>query len=440
MVLWYTIVPPSEAHCVVSGKGKYVVSSDIEIAKDGRRTYFAIPAGIPYFGKQVMIIDLTIQEINITQETYEKNQARYNVNSSTKFRVTNVLRAAETFTDERELKKQLEEIIKAATRAVTVKYDVTEVRASKQVIQDAIKVEILDDFKAWGLELVNFQIGDFSDTLESKIISNISRRREVEIETTTREVNAGKLMQARLKEAEAEETAKTREIAKDKVVAEKEQNKLRDISTQEKLSQEQAFEVIKTKTIKQAEINKEQASIKAEQERAVAVINAEKEKDVAEVEKQKAEINKVKLKLEGEGTQAKQEAEAKGKAAEKLEELLAQAKGKTELSKALATFDDKAIRALTAELIVQMQQTVGVATAEALKNADVKVFAGNTEGGKQAFDLGALISSMGVSNDEVAIAVLNRIGVPHDLGFKKETLNTEAASTTDVVTDKKKGR
>jgi uncharacterized membrane protein YqiK len=416
-MFWYTIVKPSEAHCVITSRGKEVISSDPKIATDGRRAYFKIPSGIPYFGKQVRIVDLIIQELAIEQETYEKNQARFIVTSSTKFRVVDVLRAAETFIDEEDLKKQLEEIIKAATRAVTVLYDVTEVRASKNLIQEAIRKEITDDFQAWGLELVNFQLGDFFDTKESKIITNISLRREVEIETTTTEQNADKHRQARMKVADSEQAARTSEIAKDKIIKEREQNMLRDIALQEQLTAEKQLEVTRTRTLVQAEINKQQAAINAEQAKTVALIEATQHKEVTEIAKQMAEINKEKMRFEGEGQRLKAEEVAKGDAAPILAQLLAEAEGKTKLQEALGKFDDNAIRALIAEKLVAMQKDVGIATADALKNADVKLFAGSGGVGQQAFDLGQLITSAGVSNDMLAKALLNKMGVPNDLGF-----------------------
>lgn len=422
MVFWYTIVKPSEAHCVVTSGGKEVIASDPKIATHGRRAYFKFPAGIPVIGKQVTIIDLTIQELPINQETYEKNQARFNVTSSTKFRVIDVLRASETFTDEADLKQQLEEIIKAATRAVTVKYDVTEVRASKNLIQEEIRKEITDDFQAWGLELVNFQLGDFFDTKESKIISNISLRREVEIETTTQEQNADKHRQARTKVAQAEQEAKTAEIAKDKIIKEKEQNMLRDIAEQEKLTAEKQLEVQRTRTLVGAEINKQQAMINAEQEKSVALIEAEQQKQVTAIAKEMAAINKDKMQLEGEGERLKAEEVAKGNAAPILANLLAEAEGKIKLQEALSGFNDIAIRALTAQQIVEANMKVGMATAAALEKAEVKLFAGG-QAGQQGFDLGQIIASARVADNLTAEAIVNKIARPNDLGVK---INTEA--------------
>ena len=64
-----------------------------------------------------------------------------------------------------------------------------------------------------------------------------------------------------------------------------------------------------------------------------------------------------------------------------------------------------------------MQKEVGIKGAEALKEADLKVFSGGEGGGKSGFDLGKIVSSINVANDGAAQAVLNKIARPNDLGF-----------------------
>lgn len=422
---WYRIVDPSEAHLVVTPYGKMVVSADDKIGDT--KTYFAIPSFIPFFGRAIRIMDVTIKEIVVEQETYEKNQARYNVKSSTKYRITDVKTASETFISNEELYEQLREVVNASVRAITVKYDVTEARANKQKMSQEILNEMKDDLAKWGLELVTFQLVDFKDTNDSKIISDISKRREVEIQATTREQNAEKIKQARMKEAEAEEKAREREIEKDKIIGEKEENKKQKIAEQQKLAEEKRYEVVKVQTIKQAEIDKEQAEVKAQQDKKVAIILAEQRKEAEE-------INKEQMKLEGEGYRLRELEKAKGDAEPIRQQGLAEAEitkakgfaeaeAKEKLQNALNKFKDDAIRALVAEKIVDMQKVVGVETAKALTQADVKVFAGSSSDSK-GFDLGKLIESMSVSNAETANAVLNKIARPNDLGLNGLSLES----------------
>lgn len=404
---WYRIVSPTEAHLVITPTKKMIISSDDSIATDGKKTYFAIPSAIPFFGRQVRIMDLTIEEIVQNQESYEKNQARFNVKSSTKFRISNVKRAAETYDDDDDLKKQLEEVIVSSTNAIASNYDVVEMRSKKQEMSIAIQKEMDDDLKQWGLELVSFQLIDFNDTKDSEIISDISRRREVEIQARTREENAEKLKEARIKEADAEEKARTREIAKEQVVAEREENMKQKIAEQQKLAEEKRFEVVRVQQIQQANINKEQAIIKANEDKETEVIRRETKR------------------LQGEGDKLRQEEQAKGDAAPIREKGLAEAEAKEKLQDALNKFGDKAIRALVAEKIVDMQKFVGIEAAKALAVADVKIFSGGEGDAKSGFDLGKIISSMSVSNDGAAKAVLNKMARPNDLGLNGLSLDSK---------------
>ena len=409
---WYRIVSPTEAHLVITPSNKFIVSSDDSIATNNKKTYFAIPSFLPFIGRQIRIMNLTIKEIVLTQESYEKNQARFNVKSSTKYRISDVKRAAETFDNNEELDRQLEEVIVSSTNAIAALYDVVEMRSKKQEMSSAIQKEMEDDLKQWGLSLVSFQLIDFKDTEQSKIISDISKRREVEIEARTREENAEKVKQARIKEADAEEKAKTREIEKDQVIAEREENMRQKIAEQEKLAEEKRFEVVKVQQIKQANIDKEEAIVKA---------NENKETE---------SIRKETKRLEGEGDRLRAEEIAKGEAAPIREKGFAEAEAKEKLQVALNKFGDKAIMALTAEKIVEMQRDVGVESAKALKEADVKIFAGGGEEAQNGFDLGKMISSMSVSNNSSAEAILNKLARPNDLGLSVLGLKAEAEKKT----------
>lgn len=414
----YRVVPSSEAHYVISAWKSMICSPD-EAVRDmegsgGSRYYFDIP-----ILRTIRKLDLTIKEIVVHQETYEKNQARYKVSSSVKYRIKKVKTAAETFIDDESLQEQLKEVVRAGIRTITVKYDVVETRANKKKMDSEIRAEITDDLEKWGLELVNFQLIDFQDTEDSKIISNISKRREVEIETRTREENAEKKKSARIKEAEAEELARTREIAKDKVIEQREQDKQKEIAEREKIAEEKRFEVVQVRVIRQAEIDKEKAIVKANQDKETEVILKEQKR------------------LEGEGDKLRAIEKAKGEAAPIREKGLAEAEAKDKLQAALNKFKPEAIRALVAEKVVDMQEKVGVETAKALSQADVKVFAGGDGDSKSGFNLGKMVSSMSASNDDTALAVLNKIARPNDLGLNGLDFGDVVTSLTNNKTKSK---
>ncbi len=415
---WYRIVDPSEAHLVVTPRSKFVVSSDSKVSSDGKKTYFAIPGWIAFVGRAIRIMDVTIKDLFVEQETYEKGQARYNVKSSTKYRIIDVETAAETFISDEELQEQLREVIKSSVRAVTVKYNVIDARANKKKMDQEIQEEMSNDLEKWGLKLINFQLVDFQDTKDSSIISDISKRREVEINATTREQNAEKNKQARIKEAEAEEKGRQREIEKDKVIGEQEQLKAQKIAEQEKKAEEKRFEVIQVQTVQQAKITKEKVLIEANQS------------------KEQEAILKEQKKLEGEGDRAKAEEIAKGEAAPIREKGLAEAEAKEKLQVALNKFGDSAIRALVAEKVVDMQLKVGVETAKALAVADVKVFAGGGKAGEEGFELGKMIQSMSVADNTTADAILNKLARPNDLGLS--ALGLKSLAEQETAKDEKK--
>jgi len=412
---WYRIVKPSEVHVVVMPGKTVVYSSDLSLQKSkhqkagevegtkgklirpaneflGGRWYFQIPLLF-----NVRKLDMTIKELVNTMETYEKDQGRYSVKYSIKYRIMNPLRASETFLDDTMLQEQLNEVVQAGVRAITVKYPVTEARSKKKLMSDEIENEIGDDLEKWGLELVNFVLVDFQDTDDSHIISDISTQREKSIASETRQVKAKYEKEAKVKEATADEEAKKREIERDQKVAVYKEDMNKVVFEKQKAVKVAELEVTKTQQVTMAEIVKEKAIIEVNQRKEVS------------------EVNKETLRLEGEGEKLKAIEVAKGKASEVRETGLAEAEAKEKLQEALNKFTPSAIQALIAEKVVGMQKDIGVKTAEALANADLKVFSGS--GDTTGFNLGEMVSSLTVADKETASAIINRIARPNDLGI-----------------------
>jgi len=446
LVIMYRVVPPSEAHVVTTPSGQFVASPDPNVAakcnQKGIKTwYFYIP-----IIRTVRIINMTTQEINFTQQTWEEKRARYDVQVSMKFKPINPKVAAETWISIKDLKGQINNNIQSAVRAVTNKHDVEYVMIHKSEVDIAIKEKLQDDLEQWGLKLLNVQLVDFQDAknhetgvIISTIISDISKRREVEIETETRELNAEKYKQAKIKEADANEAFRTREIARDKVIKEKEQDLIQEVAIREQEAKTEEYKVTQIETIRQAEINKEQAIVIADQKKEVAIVLAKQEKETEE-------INKEQKLLEGEGDRMKAEEQAKADAAPIRETGTAQAeiiklKGfadaevKDKLQEALNKFKDAAIKALTAEMIVNKDETVGVALAQAIEKSDTKIFAGG-QSAEDGFKFSQLLSATNFNDADAGNALANRIAKPNDLGFK--ALGAQAANEIANKTEVKK--
>lgn len=401
---WYRIVPATEVHLVTTPKKRFVASSDRKISQYS--TYFEIPSWIPFFGRTVRIIDATIKEVRGKQDTIEKDNARYVVDTSLKYRVKDIETAANTIINEENLNGQLDGIINAAVRAATVKYAVQDARAKKKDIEAEIREQLDDDLAKFGLELVSFQLVDFSDTEESKIISNISKRQEISIEALTREMNAEKIKSARMKEAIADQEAKKQEIERDQQVALRDQERLQKIAEQAKVTEQKRLEVEMTQKTMTENINKAAAEIQANKAKEVAKIEAERDKEVANIQKEA-------LKSQGEGYRVNAEEKAKGDAASIREKGLAEADAKNKLQEALNKFKPEAINALVADKLVEKDRAIGIANAEALKAAKINVMAG---GNDEGFEIAKYLQSMKMVDSSTSEAILNRIAKPNDLG------------------------
>ena len=402
----YKIVSAGEAHLVITPRKRMVCASDENLRRNsGKSWYFYIPSWVPLIGRSVRRMDVTIKELVIEdQETYEKDQARYLVNSSTKYRINDVSKAGETFITDGELREQLREIIKSAIRAVTVKYSVTDVRANKKRMSEEVEEEIRDDLHEWGLKLVSFALVDFQDTLDSKVISNISRRREVQIESETRIDNANRKKEARVKEAESDQAATDREIERDEAISKRKKAKEITIAKEDQKVATEQMKVKKVNEVEQEKIDKEQAVIKAEAGKEKRIIDAQADKEQKEIN---ATAYKKEQQLQGEGNAEKTRIEAKAKAEATEKQGLAEAKVEEKKAKSFNKYTDNAIKALTAEDIVAKEKEIGISLAQSLQDADMKfINAGETNtllellgtatGGA---NLGAMLDSLSKSSD-----------------------------------------
>lgn len=403
----YRIVPANFADVVIqSGKAR-VFSPHKQYSVDGKSAYFQIPSWffILKLGMQVHRIPLNIIPVNVPNFlAFDKDRARFVCDIITYVVIKDPVEAAKRFGgDLRVLNEQISVIVQSTTRDVTTKKAIREVINNRQDVIDAVSPILSDTIANWGLELKSLELIDFKDPtdtsfgVESRVIHDISSIIERQINSEARQKNAEQLKIARFKEAEADEEARKREITRDEEVAKREQEKNMKVAEKQKEAREKELEVTKVQQVKTQQIEKERAIVEAEQRKSVE------------------EVNKEQKRLEGEGDRARLEEQAIGNAAKIKQDLLAEAEGKTKLQEALNKFEDKAIRALIAEKVVDMQQAIGVASAKALEQADMKVFVGSDLGG--GFDTGKVIESIRVSSEASAKSILNRLARPFDLGI-----------------------
>ena len=416
----YHVVEPDEAHVrVLMNRKEVFMSRQIKGGPEHRPSYWTVP-----FVTKMTKLPLTNIRIDVPDvKLNDSNMAKFVCDIVCFVNITDPILAAERtgITTEQgryegqmpgveSLSRDFQAIMESIGRTVSTKQTILDIYKDRSKLDQAVTAEVEKVFPQWGLELVDLEVKDIKDVIGSTIISDIEKKQAAVINADARSKIAEENKRAVLVEAEntqisevaravAEETFRKRQIEKDRTIGEQEQLRIQKIAEMEKEAQVKHYAVVEVQTVRQAEINKQQAIILANQRKEAEAINMEQKQ------------------LEGQGDRLKQEEQAKGLAAPIYEKLKAEAKGKEELQAALNKFGDGAIRALVAEQLVEMQRAVGIATAGALTQADVKVFSGGGNSGEDGFDLGKMISSMSVSNPASADAVLNKLARPGDLGL-----------------------
>lgn len=404
----YKIVPADYVDVVIQRGKMTTYSTHEEYSTNKKSAYFHIPSWFFILGKGMTVHRIPLKIITIEVPNFlafDKDRARFVCDIVCYVTVKEPLVAAKRFSGNvAEMKEQVSKIVQATTRDVTTKKPIREVINNRDDIISTIKPILAETISHWGLNLTDIELIDFKDPdatkdkIVSHVIEDISQIIETQINSEMRQKNAEQKKEARMKEAIAEEEAKKRELQKDENIQKREQEVKMNVAVEEQKAKEKELTVTRTIQVTTAEIEKQKQIVVAEQKKAVE------------------EINKDQKKLIGEGDRLQKEEQAKGDAAKYREDGLAQADAKEALQKALNKFGDAAIRALVAEKVVEMQQNVGVATANALSKADVKAFLGG-QNGAQGFDLGQILASLQVSNESGAQAVMNKLARPNDLGL-----------------------
>ena len=430
---WRKLVGADEVHIIIQSKRMRVMTTHPEFIDKlreqgyevpGMSSYYKIPQLVPKWGMRVHVVPLTILSITIEDfKAFDKDRARFLCKIIAYVVVNDPITTAKRFSGSlTHLEEDVREIVRATVRDATTKEPIREIINNRDAIINKVHDPLAEGIANWGLELRNIELVEFSNPEDSHVINDISSIIEEEIHSDARQKNAEQRKKAKIKEAQEEEISEKRVIEKEQVVEIARQKKLQEVALKEKQVKEHQLEVNRVEAVKTQAIEKERAIVEAEERKATAIIQANQKKEQEAIMREQKQ-------LEGEGDKLRLTEQAEGKANEQAipikrkgeaeadaikAKLLAEAEGKEKLQEALNKFDDKAIRALTAELIVTKDKEVGVAVAKALEKADVNLFSG-TAGG-DGFNLGQFIESVRASSGTTADSLTHRLAKPNDLG------------------------
>jgi flotillin len=359
------VVPTNEVHTVQSKKKTTAYGRGLE----GGNVYYEWPAWLPIIGITKIGMPTSIFDIDLDgYDAYDQDRLPFTVDVKGFFQVDVPETAAQRVKDFRELRDQLENILKGAIRSILANSELESILGQRSEFGDKFTAEVEGQLSAWGVKSVkNIELMDIRDAKSSQVIENIMAKKKSEIEKDSRIEVAENMKLAELAEIDNTREAEVRKQDALKQQGEAEASKTKAVGIADEKAQQEIKEEAKTTA------EKDMAVIKVEQEREadinknVATINAEKDKEVKRLAAEATLIEETKdaeaIKLQGE---AKAEAE-------KLMQM-APISAQIELAKEIGA-NDGYMNYLLGLDGIKAGENVGIAKAEAMAKGDLKIIA-----------------------------------------------------------------
>lgn len=391
--IWRRVVPTNQVHIVQTASKKISYGS----GSAAGNVYYKVPSFIPKFGVEVSSFPLSIFNIGLKNyEAYDKGRLPFVVDIAAFFRINDSDRAAERVSNFGELQEQLASVLQGAVRRILGTNELEEIMQDRAKLGQEFTTEVNEQLAEWGVQTAKtIEFMNLTDSAGSEVIRNIMEKEQSRIDRESREKVAENNRSAEMKEIEARRDVALSRTQADQLVgiqqaeAEREVGIAKEKSTQEVLIQnavttEKSMAVRRVEEVRQAEILKDVAEVKAKQDQSVNVINADTEKQTTiKVAEGKLEATK----KDAEGIQAVGAAQAE---AQKLKEL-APVTAQLTLAEGI-----DGMEGYTDYLVkireVEKDEKIGIEQAKAISAADVKVIA---NGGSISQGIGSISQIFG---------------------------------------------
>ena len=395
------VVPVNEVHIIQTRSHTVSYGKGFE-----SNTYYEWPSWIPLIGLTKITLPVSNFAIDLPDyAAYDKERVPFLVHVMAFFRISDSNTAAQRVASFDELQHQLTSIVQGAVRTVLAGHEIDQIMLDRSRFGEAFTKEVQPQLGSWGVEAIkNVELMDIRDAKESEVIHNIMAKRTSGIERESRLVVADNTRQAEMAEIAAKrEIEMSRQLAAEQVglrTAEKDQkvgvaNEMasQQVKVQQRETAAKEMDVQQVKNVRSAEIAKQVAVIEAAQAKEVSIVEAEATKQVAIVEAEGSKQQTV-LTAEGKLEAAKRNAEGisvEGSAKGAAETAILMAPVDAQIKLAEKIGSDKGYQEyLLGVRNIEATQAVGVAQAEALKQAQVKVIANGgtpTKGLSNVMDL-----------------------------------------------------
>ena len=375
----YNVVPPHEAHVVVSrGKGLKLYCSRPTF----KSSYFYVPwlmkrTKLPLRNKQLFIDDIPLRDSRLAKFVCD---VVCWVNIEEPRRAAERIGEQERVKDFKGIEDDIKNLVKSVTRNSSMKMDLVKIMSERLVFSKEIEDEIKENIIEWGMRIVDLECIHFVDIEPYTVISDLEKRQSAVINATTRQLVAEKEKEAKIAESDAlrdteltvaknEEAYKKRQLERDEEVGKREQEKnmaiekTREDANKREVEAKRALDVGTADVVKQATITRAEGEAGAMERKGEAT----------------AKVTKVTGTAEADVTEAKMTAEATGID----RKATAQKKYETPQALAIEMFG-KVI-----DGYVEIQKSMFTNFGPALKEANIRVISTGEEGTFLGLPVGA---------------------------------------------------
>ncbi len=381
------VVPANMVHIVQSGNK--TISYGAGDSADARNSYYAWPTWIPKFGVSVSSFPLSNFDIRLNNyEGYDIGRLPFMVDIMAFYRISDFTKAARRVSSHVELIEQLTGILQGAVRRILATNELEHIMQDRAKLGGEFTAEVDTQLAEWGVQTVKvIEFMDIRDAQGSTVIQNIMAKEKSRIDRESRVAVADNSKKAQEAEIEAAREVDLRNVEAQQVVGIREAEKQREIGIAAETSQqavmsskketkEREMEVLRVSQVREAEISKDKAIIDAQTYHETKSRNATA--DLAATTAQAQGVIAI-GKAEGEAETAK---------------LLAPVTAQTKLAENIGSNESYQTYLVTIRE-VESKQAIGVAMAQAIGKADLKVIANGGDIGGGMSNLADLISTAG---------------------------------------------
>lgn len=405
--MYRVVVPTNEVHIVQSRKQTVSYGKD----QPAGNIYYEWSSWMPWIGVTTITLPVSVFNVDLDNyAAYDKGRVPFQIDIMAFFRISDSNVAAQRVSSFEELTRQLQGILQGAIRSILASSEIEDILESRSTFGNRFTEAVESQLVAWGvMNVKSIELMDIRDANNSQVIANIMEKKKSLIEKESRVAVAENKKQSELAEIEAKQMVKVREQEALEAIGKRTAQKDQQIGIASQISEQQITEQLKVTTQKKMEVVQVERVNAAEIQKKVDLVAAALQKETfvikAEGDKQKAVIlaqgdsEKTAIIAEGNFKQAQfvaQGIELEGKAKGEAERAVLMAPVQAQITLAKEIGENPGYQKyLLGVKELEKDQVVGVAQAEAIKEADIKIIAnsGDVVGGVNS--LSGILSSKG---------------------------------------------